>query len=243
MAKKVYEMTEEDILDKKKHQGKVIKNLIWLAVFLLIKTYEPALHKFIREIDDYLLNIGGVVSFIGGFLLDLVDLVVSLSRLIFLFICVLAVISLIKWLRRTRGYYESKAKGHAKDSMKWLNNNRELVKLFKGFVQKVKTKTTRLGFDVFDNNVKSEELFTKYFVDARHFDETGEPYLVYLTRYKNYILFSHFSLNVVKYMNLALYLADECGETEYADGFVEYAKGFRDSTRYIHDKRRDGGFI
>lgn len=229
MAKERYEMTEADREDKKQYLNKLIKNAVVFGVLWLISNFKSQIGRFLD----------GISSFLGG-LFDLAAFAVEIAMVVFL---VLMAISAFNYLRRTNGYYEKRAEKSNEDNVKWLKRNRALVDEFRAFVEEVKNKTKRYGVDIFEYDISVDDFDEECYLDSKHWEKTGEAFLVYVTRLKNNIIISHFSPSTLRFMNLSVFLAVDCEKGEYAYGFVDYANDFKKSMRYIHDKRRDDGFF
>ncbi len=243
MRKGKYELTEEDIADINAHKSAVIKNLIWLFVFWSLDYFKKEIFWVLDEIRDLLLNSGGTVIDIYVFIRSILELVPTLAGLLALIFAVITVISVFKLLIRNRKHYENKAKKQDKDNVKWFKKNTALVNEFRTFVEKVKVKTKRCGVDIFAHDLGPEDFEEKSCLDATHWDKTGEAFYVYITRFKGYIIISHLAPTVLRFMDVSLFLTVDCEEEGYSAGFVDNAKFFKSSMRYIHDRRRDGGFF
>ena len=213
--KERYELTEEDIQDKKQYIVKLLKVGI----------------PFIICIIAYLLIEGGLKS---------VFELISIPLFVITFIYLVKVLIRTRFYYERRHYAKvAKAKSFYKNNPKRFHKLRNLIDR----VQTKTLKYGFNIFEICDNSELSDNLETIYFPDFKYYTEAGEIYPVWLARYGNHVIISHLNIYHILSSYIAFKLIDDFEDYDSIANVVSNLADYSRTFDYRYDMRREGGYV
>ena len=160
---------------------------------------------------------------------------------------VFAVFYLVKFLSRTTKYYEIKYKKQIEKARVFYKNNPEQFRPFEELINKIQEKSSKFGFDVFENlsdDMDDPDVFRcDIFYDYRYYNERGELYGIFFAWYRGCNIIMNIDLFSLARIKLSTYLADSEHSFEPITKILsEYGTHIK-KMRYEYDKRRDGAYV